>query len=402
MRIVFAGTPEFAVPCLRAAANKAEVVAVYTQPDRPAGRGRGLTPSPVKLEAVQRGIPVLQPENFRSSVSKEALRALQPDLMVVVAYGLLLPRSVLAIPQYGCWNVHASLLPRWRGAAPIQRAIEAGDAETGVCLMQMEAGLDTGPVLLEQRTPLGRSLAQIGAVRHAEDGDILFADFDLHPTAAERGRSQLHARYILREEAHMVDGWGEIDDSLVGDTVQGRLEAYDPAERGRPDDRADGLRPQRQRTQAGCDSRRRPTARAPRRVCGVVGVACGSWLEICKLGGYGLARNQCPRRAQQPHRDSFLAGESFRRHRRARLRHKAGDMENVLHTHQGAKEIRPLVFLWVTCQQFIGFAVQTAATIGLRYERPQLSVQRSDAVAHFVDVLVQVQLAGAQSGDGLL
>ena len=155
MRIVFAGTPEFAVPCLRAAANKAEVVAVYTQPDRPAGRGRGLTPSPVKREAVQRGIPVLQPENFRSAISKQALRALKPDLMVVVAYGLILPQSVLDIPLHGCWNVHASLLPRWRGAAPIQRAIEAGDSETGVCLMQMEKGLDTGPVLLAQALEIG-------------------------------------------------------------------------------------------------------------------------------------------------------------------------------------------------------------------------------------------------------
>ena len=139
MRIVFAGTPEFAVPSLRAAAQRGEVVAVYTQPDRPAGRGRGLHASPVKLEALQRGIPVLQPEALRTSLSRDALRALQPDLMVVVAYGLILPQSILDIPRFGCWNVHASLLPRWRGAAPIQRAIEAGDRETGVCLMQMAA-----------------------------------------------------------------------------------------------------------------------------------------------------------------------------------------------------------------------------------------------------------------------
>ncbi len=148
MRIIFAGTPDFAVPSLRAAASRNEVVAVYTQPDRPAGRGRGLTPSPVKLEAVRRGIPVLQPQDFKSALSKDALRALEPDLLVVVAYGLILPQSVLEIPVHGCWNVHASLLPRWRGAAPIQRAIEAGDARTGVCLMAMEKGLDTGPVLL--------------------------------------------------------------------------------------------------------------------------------------------------------------------------------------------------------------------------------------------------------------
>jgi methionyl-tRNA formyltransferase len=155
LRIVFAGTPDFAVPSLRAAAQRNEVVAVYTQPDRPAGRGRELTPSPVKREALLRGIEVVQPENFKPVVSKDALRALKPDLMVVVAYGLILPQSVLDIPAEGCWNVHASLLPRWRGAAPIQRAIEAGDRESGVCLMQMEKGLDTGPVLLSQALEIG-------------------------------------------------------------------------------------------------------------------------------------------------------------------------------------------------------------------------------------------------------
>ena len=155
MRIVFAGTPDFAVPSLRGAAQRNEVVAVYTQPDRPAGRGRELAPSPVKREALLRGIEVVQPENFRSAVSKDALRALRPDLMIVVAYGLILPQSVLDIPTYGCWNVHASLLPRWRGAAPIQRAIEAGDTQSGVCLMQMEKGLDTGPVLLSQALDIG-------------------------------------------------------------------------------------------------------------------------------------------------------------------------------------------------------------------------------------------------------
>lgn len=172
MRIVFAGTPEFAVSSLRAAARHHEVVAVYTQPDRPAGRGRGLVPSPVKLEAVARGIPVYQPESLKDEAAQQQLRDLQPDLMVVVAYGLLLPKAVLAIPTHGCWNVHASLLPRWRGAAPIQRAIQAGDAKTGVCLMQMEAGLDTGPVLLHQELPIAATdtggqlhdkLAELGA-----------------------------------------------------------------------------------------------------------------------------------------------------------------------------------------------------------------------------------------------
>ena len=154
LRIVFAGTPAFAVPCLRAAAARGEVVGVYTQPDRPAGRGRQLAPSPVKVEALARQLPVFQPENFKSEAARDQLRALKPDLMVVVAYGLILPQSVLDIPAQGCWNVHASLLPRWRGAAPIQRAIQAGDTESGVCLMKMEKGLDTGPVLLSLSTPI--------------------------------------------------------------------------------------------------------------------------------------------------------------------------------------------------------------------------------------------------------
>ena len=211
MRIVFAGTPDFAVPSLRAAARHNEVVAVYTQPDRPAGRGRGLQASPVKREAIQRGIPVLQPEDFKSRLSKDALRALQPDLMVVVAYGLLLPRSVLAIPQYGCWNVHASLLPRWRGAAPIQRAIEAGDSETGVCLMQMEAGLDTGPVLLEQRTPIGANetggqlhdrLAELGAQVLADGLGLLRVGVRVPPKPqADEGAT--YARKLDKSEARL-------------------------------------------------------------------------------------------------------------------------------------------------------------------------------------------------------
>jgi len=158
LRVVFAGTPEFSVPCLEACrASGVEVVAVYTQPDRPAGRGRKLTPSPVKQAALAAGIPVEQPESLKSQAARDTLAAYRPDLMVVVAYGLILPRKVLALPRLGCWNVHASLLPRWRGAAPIQRAILAGDAESGVDLMQMEAGLDTGPVLLERRTPIDRA-----------------------------------------------------------------------------------------------------------------------------------------------------------------------------------------------------------------------------------------------------
>lgn len=156
LRLVFAGTPDFAVPGLRACIDAgAEVAAVYTQPDRPAGRGRKLAPSPVKQAALAAGLPVEQPESLKTPAALQRLRELAPDLLVVIAYGLILPRAVLAIPRLGCWNVHASLLPRWRGAAPIQRALLAGDSETGVCLMQMEAGLDTGPVLLSKATPIG-------------------------------------------------------------------------------------------------------------------------------------------------------------------------------------------------------------------------------------------------------
>ncbi len=155
MRIVFAGTPGFAVPSLHAAMSKGDVVAVYTQPDRPAGRGRALQPSMVKQAALQAGIEVRQPETLRTVEARKVLRELKPDLMIVVAYGLILPQSILDIPVHGCWNVHASMLPRWRGAAPIQRAIEAGDTETGVCLMKMDKGLDTGPVLLRAPAAIG-------------------------------------------------------------------------------------------------------------------------------------------------------------------------------------------------------------------------------------------------------
>ncbi len=151
LRIIFAGTPDFAVPCLQTLLeSEHEVCAVYTQPDRKAGRGRKLQASRVKQCAEQAGVPVYQPLNFKQQSDQQALEALEADLMVVVAYGLLLPQVILDAPKRGCVNVHASLLPRWRGAAPIQRAIAAGDAETGVCLMQMDIGLDTGAVLLRE------------------------------------------------------------------------------------------------------------------------------------------------------------------------------------------------------------------------------------------------------------
>ena len=157
LRIVFAGTPEFAAEHLKALlASPHQLLAVYTQPDRPAGRGQKLMPSPVKQLALQHEIVVYQPQTLRDPAAQAELAALKPDLLVVVAYGLILPQVVLDIPRLGCINSHASLLPRWRGAAPIQRAIEAGDSKSGVTVMHMEAGLDTGPMLLTAVTPITR------------------------------------------------------------------------------------------------------------------------------------------------------------------------------------------------------------------------------------------------------
>ncbi|MCQ8180438.1 methionyl-tRNA formyltransferase [Methylomonas sp. SURF-1] len=156
MRIVFAGTPEFAVPTLQALIDSPhEVVAAYTQPDRPAGRGRKLTPSPIKDLALTAGIPVAQPENFKSAEAIQALADLQPDLMVVIAYGLILPQTVLDTPKFGCINVHGSLLPRWRGAAPIHRAVMAGDSKTGVTIMKVVKKLDAGDMLYKVECPIG-------------------------------------------------------------------------------------------------------------------------------------------------------------------------------------------------------------------------------------------------------
>jgi methionyl-tRNA formyltransferase len=156
MNLVFAGTPEFAVPALKALLDAGHrILAVYTQPDRPAGRGRKLGVSAVKSFALEHSLRLHQPLTLKSETEAATLRALDPDAMIVIAYGLILPSSILTTPRYGCINVHASLLPRWRGAAPIQRAIEAGDANTGVTIMQMDAGLDTGAMLAMAQTPIG-------------------------------------------------------------------------------------------------------------------------------------------------------------------------------------------------------------------------------------------------------
>lgn len=156
MRVVFMGTPEFSVPVLDALVEAGhEIAAVYCQPPRPAGRGKKDRPTPVHARAEALGLEVRHPVSLKGAEEQAAFAALEADVAVVVAYGLILPQAVLDAPKHGCLNIHASLLPRWRGAAPIHRAIMAGDAETGICIMQMEAGLDTGPVLLRQSTPIG-------------------------------------------------------------------------------------------------------------------------------------------------------------------------------------------------------------------------------------------------------
>lgn len=209
LRIVYAGTPEFAVPALQALLNSAHhVVTVYTQPDRPAGRGRHITASAVKQCAINHNIPVEQPLNFRNDESLERLRGYHPDVMVVAAYGLILPQAVLDIPRFGCINIHASLLPRWRGAAPIQRAILDGDQQTGITLMRMEAGLDTGSMLRVARIDIGQheTAAQLHDRLAALGANLLLPLINELPGALEEAVIQpnnhiTYAKKISKEEA---------------------------------------------------------------------------------------------------------------------------------------------------------------------------------------------------------
>lgn len=211
LRIVFAGTPDFAARHLAALlSSEHEVIAVYTQPDRPAGRGKKLTASPVKNIALEHDIPVYQPENFKSDEAKQELADLNADIMVVVAYGLLLPQAVLDTPRLGCINVHGSILPRWRGAAPIQRSIWAGDAETGVTIMQMDIGLDTGDMLSIATLPIEATdtsasmyekLAELGPDALVE----CLADIASGKAVAEKQDDELanYAKKLSKEEARI-------------------------------------------------------------------------------------------------------------------------------------------------------------------------------------------------------
>lgn len=229
MRLVFAGTPEFAATILAALLDSGHpVINVYTQPDRPSGRGRKLKAGPVKTLAARHHIPVSQPSSLRSTQSADALAAHLPDVMVVAAYGLLLPPSILSVPTYGCINVHASLLPRWRGAAPIQRAILAGDEETGISIMQMDKGLDTGGVLRAARLKirsedtagsLSERLARLGATTLLETlEELSYGALEAMPQ--DDSRATLAPR-VAKSEA-------ELDWSQDAAALNRRVRAFNP------------------------------------------------------------------------------------------------------------------------------------------------------------------------------
>lgn len=207
MKIVFMGTPDFSVPVLKALAQHHEILAVYSQPPRPAGRGKADRASPVQSCAEALGIPVRHPVSLRSEEAQQDFAALQADVAVVVAYGLILPQAVLDAPRLGCLNIHASLLPRWRGAAPIHRAIMAGDAESGVCIMQMEAGLDTGPVLMRQTTRIGseETTADLHDRLSAMGADLILRALDRLPlpATAQAAEGVTYATKIDKAEARI-------------------------------------------------------------------------------------------------------------------------------------------------------------------------------------------------------
>ena len=233
MRLIFMGTPEFALVAVKAlAAAGHDLAGVYTQPPRRAGRGKALRPSPVQVWAESRGLPVRTPASFAEQEAVAEFTALKADAAIVAAYGLILPPAVLDTPVHGCLNIHASLLPRWRGAAPIQRAIQAGDAETGITIMQMDAGLDTGPILMQRRFPIADGttagglhdeLAALGAEAMAEvlawlDGT---AAGDLAPRL-QPGSGATYARKIAKSEAR-------IDWSQPAAHIERTVRAFDPA-----------------------------------------------------------------------------------------------------------------------------------------------------------------------------
>ena len=227
MRIIFAGTPEFAATALRSIVSEHDVVAVLTQPDRRAGRGKKLQPSAVKVEALEHGLTVLQPERLKPEADN--LAAMDADVMVVVAYGMMLPQSILDLPKLGCLNIHASIVPRWRGAAPIQRAIEAGDEKTGVSIMQMEAGLDTGPVFSTLTTPIlsndtsasmHERLAELGAQGIVQ----VLAELDAGTAQTPIPQDDVLTTYAHKlEKSEATIDWGD-----SASTIEQRIRAFVP------------------------------------------------------------------------------------------------------------------------------------------------------------------------------
>jgi methionyl-tRNA formyltransferase len=221
LAVVFAGTPQFAIPSLEAiAASRHRIAAVLTQPDRPSGRGRHVAPSPVKERALALGLTVRQPESLRGSEAAQAVASFAPDVMVVVAYGLMLPPAILAIPRLGGLNVHASLLPRWRGAAPVARAILAGDARTGVCIMQMEERLDAGAVMLRRQTAIGtrETAGELETRLSREGGGAIVSALDALAagTASFEPQDEAQATYapkLTKAEArlHWAEGAGALE-----------------------------------------------------------------------------------------------------------------------------------------------------------------------------------------------
>lgn len=229
VRIIFAGTPEFAANHLQVLLDgRHPIIAVYTQPDRPAGRGKKLTSSPVKQLADASNIPIYQPKSLRDEEQQRILSVLNADLMVVVAYGLILPEDVLAAPKYGCINVHASLLPRWRGAAPIQRAIEAGDRETGITIMQMDAGLDTGAMLAksacsidadETAASLHHKLALLGATTLPQTLELI---------SEQRCQSEIQNDKLSCYAAKIEKAEALIDWTEGTETIERKIRAFNP------------------------------------------------------------------------------------------------------------------------------------------------------------------------------
>ncbi|MGV6805356.1 MAG: methionyl-tRNA formyltransferase [Ruegeria sp.] len=224
MRVIFMGTPEFSVPVLDALVQAGhDIAAVYCQPPRPAGRGKKDRPTPVHARAVQLGLPVRHPISLKSPEEQADFADLNADIAVVVAYGLILPQPILDAPRQGCLNIHASLLPRWRGAAPIHRAIMAGDAETGICIMQMEAGLDTGPVLLRQATPIGpeETTAQLHDRLSAMGADLIVQALSRLPELVAQPQPEVGVTYAAKiDKAEARVDWSrpavEVDAQIRG------------------------------------------------------------------------------------------------------------------------------------------------------------------------------------------